>query len=89
MASKKTLEVVSTAPVLRDEDLEALLAPRLADELLQNIDMGKLAQLAISHLGKKFQNRLIDWLITGQNSTVALNEIDAVAIASNSEDEAA
>ncbi len=88
MALKKTLEVVAPAPAQPDADLEALLAPRLADELLESIDMGKLTRLAISHMGKKFQQRLIDWLITGQDSSIALNEIDAVAIAS-SEDQAA
>lgn len=87
MAGKKALEVVPSLPIA-NQDLETLLAPRLADELLESVDMAKLAKLAITHIGKKFQQRLIDWLLTGQDSSIALNEIDAVAIASN-EDQAA
>jgi len=87
MAVKKALEVVPSLPTQPEQDLEALLAPRLADELINNVDIAKLARLTISHIGKGFQQRLINWLISEGGSRVALTEIDAIA--SSDEDVAA
>jgi hypothetical protein len=42
MAAKKTLEIVpDTQP-----DIEAILSTKLADELISDVDLGKLAKIA-------------------------------------------
>ena len=86
MAVKKTLEVVPSLPLTTERDLEALLAARLADELTNDIDMGKLARITVSHLGLKLKQRFIDWLLADGSASVATNEIEAAA---TDEDQAA
>lgn len=81
MAVKKALEVVPSLPEQPEQDLEELLAPRLAEELIDNVDMGKLARLTVSYIGKSFKQRLINWLASDDSPPIALNEIDAIAIA--------
>ena len=80
MAVKKVLEVVPSLPVTTERDLEALLATRLADKLSNDIDMGKLARLTVSHLGLKLKQRFIDWLLADSSAPVAMNEIEAAAV---------
>jgi hypothetical protein len=80
MAVKKVLLVVPSLPVTIEQDLEALLATRLADELSNDIDMGKLARLTVSHLGIKLKQRFIDWLLADTSAPIALNEIEAAAL---------
>ena len=80
MAVKKTLEVVPSLPVTTEQDLEALLAVRLADELSNEVDMGKIARLTVSHLGLRLKQRFIDWLLADSSAPVATNEIEAAAV---------
>lgn len=79
MAAKKTLEVVQDLP---KPDLEDLLASRLADDLIADVDMGKLTKLAVKHLGTKLKTRFIDWLISDNSAAVPLSEVEAIAIQS-------
>ena len=79
MAAKKNLEVVPTLPA---QDLEAILAPRLADELMNKVDIGKLARLTFAHMGQGLQQRLINWLVSDNSPQIALNEVEAIAIGS-------
>jgi len=76
MAAKKALEVVPTPP---DPDLEELLAARIADDLLADVDMGKLTKLAIAHIGKNFKAKIIKFLMSDGGSDVPLTEIEASA----------
>ena len=80
MAVKKILEVVPSLPVTTERDLETLLATRLADELINDIDMGKLARLTVSRLGLRLKQRFIDWLLADSSAPVAMNEIEAAAV---------
>jgi hypothetical protein len=77
MAVKKALEIVPPQPVT-EQDLEDLLSQRLADELMADVDVSKLARLTVSRLGLKLKAKFIDWLVTGASSQ-ALNEIEAAA----------
>lgn len=77
MAVKKALEIVPP-PTVTEQDLEDLLSQRLADELMTDVDMAKLARLTVSRLGLKLKARFINWLMTGSSSQ-ALNEIEAAA----------
>ena len=76
MAVKKNLEVVTSLP---GPDLEDLLAARIADDLLADVDMGKLTKLALKHIGNKFKARIIDFLMADGGSVVPLTEIEASA----------
>jgi hypothetical protein len=76
MAVKKALEVV---PLLPEPDLEALLAARLADDLIADVDMGKIARLAIAHIGNTFKVKIINFLLSDGGSVVPLTEIEAAA----------
>ena len=79
MAAKQKLEVVPSLPVRPTQDLEELLAPHLAEELISKVDMGKLSRLAISHMGRHFQQKFIDWLVSDNSPQIALTEVDAIA----------
>jgi len=83
MAVKQKLEVVPSLPAQPDQDLEAILAPRLADELMSKIDIAKLARLIFAHMGQGLQQRLINWLVADNSAHIALNEMDAIAIGSS------
>ncbi len=76
MAAKKNLEVVQSLP---EPDLEELLAARLADDLIADVDMGKIAKLAIAYIGKTFKTKIINFLLSDNLATVPLNEIEASA----------
>lgn len=78
MAVKKITEVVPSLPPQIEPDLENLLAKRLADDLIEEIDMGKLTKFAIAHLGKGLKSRFIDWLKADNSQRVALTEVDAI-----------
>ena len=77
MAVKKALEIVPPQTVT-EQDLEDLLSQRLADELMTDVDMAKLARLTVSRLGLKLKAKFIDWLMTGA-SPQPLNEIEAAS----------
>lgn len=79
MAVKKTLEVVASLPKTIGQDLEDLLAARLADELANDIDIGKLAKLTVSKMGIKLKQQFINWLVSDNSPQVPLNEIEASA----------
>lgn len=81
MAAKKTLEVVRDLPETKP-DLEDLLASRLADELIAEVDMGKLMKFGVKHLGTKLKTKFIDWLIADNSAAVPLSEVEAIAIES-------
>ena len=79
MAAKNKFDIVpSLPPQTNSENLEDLLAKRLADDLIADVDMGKLTKLAIAHLGNRLKSRFINWLKADQSSHVALSEIDAI-----------
>ena len=80
MAAKNKLEVVASLP--KQPDLEELLAPRLADDLIAEVDMSKLAKLMFVHLGKKLKLRAIEWLSADTSAHIPLNEVDAIEAAS-------
>lgn len=80
MAAKNKLEVVASLP--KQPDLEELLAPRLADDLIAEVDMTKLAKLMFVHLGKKLKLRAIEWLSADTSAHIPLNEVDAIEAAS-------
>jgi hypothetical protein len=80
MAVKKNLEVVASLP--KQPDLEELLAPRLADDLLAEVDMPKLAKLMFGHLGKRLKLKAIEWLSADTSAHIPLNEVDAIEAAS-------
>jgi hypothetical protein len=82
MAVKNKLEVVPSLPTQPQPDLEELLASRLADDLIADVDMGKLTKLAIAHLGNRLKSRFIDWLSSDNSQRVALTEVDAIEAAS-------
>jgi hypothetical protein len=82
MAVKNKLEVVPSLPTQPKPDLEDLLASRLADDLIADVDMGKLTKLAIAHLGNRLKSRFIDWLSSDNSQRVALTEVDAIEAAS-------
>jgi hypothetical protein len=82
MAVKKALEVVPSLPTQPEHDLEELLASRLADDLIADVDMGKLTKLAIAHLGNRLKSKFIDWLSSDNSQRVALTEVDAIEAAS-------
>ncbi len=77
MAVKKALEIVPPPSVI-EQDLEDLLSQRLADELMTDLDVSKLARLTVSRLGLKLKAKFIDWLMVGASSQ-PLNEIEAAA----------
>lgn len=81
MAVKKNLEVVPSLPK-QQLDLEDLLASRLADDLISDVDLGKLTKLAVKHLGTKLKTKFIDWLIADNSYAVPLSEVEAIAIES-------
>jgi hypothetical protein len=78
MAVKKNLEVVPSLPTT-EHDLEDLLSARLADELVNDIDIGKLAKLTVSKMGIKLKQQFVNWLLSDNSPQVALNEIEASA----------
>lgn len=82
MAAKNKLEVVPSLPAQPEHDLEDLLAKRLADDLIADVDMSKLTKLAIAHLGNRLKSRFIDWLSADNSQRVALTEVDAIEAAS-------
>lgn len=82
MAAKKITEVVPSLPPEKEPDLEDLLAKRLADDLIAEIDMGKLTKLAIAHLGKGLKSKFIDWLKADNSQRIALTEGEAIEAAS-------
>jgi len=85
MAAKKPLEVVPSLPTqaeTTEQDLENLLSARLADELINEVDIGKLAKLTVSKMGIKLKQKFIDWLISDNSAAVPLSEVDAIAIES-------
>ena len=41
--------------------------------------MGKLSRLAIAHMGRHFQQKFIDWLVSDNSPQIALTEVDAIA----------
>jgi hypothetical protein len=82
MAVKNKLEVVPSLPTQPKPDLEDLLASRLADDLIADVDMGKLTKLAIAHLGNRLKSRFIDWLSSDNSQRIALTEVDAIEAAS-------
>lgn len=82
MAVKKITEVVPSLPPQIEPDLENLLAKRLADDLIAEVDMGKLTKLAIAHLGKGIKSRFIDWLKADNSQRIALTEGEAIEAAS-------
>jgi hypothetical protein len=79
MAAKKALEVV---PSLPKQDLEELLSVRLAREITEDLDMGKLAKLTIAKVAVNLKAKFIDWLSTNDTSRFALNEVEAIATSS-------
>jgi hypothetical protein len=81
MAAKKKFEVVPSLPTQKDTGLEELLAPRLADDLMAEVDMGKLAKLMFVHMGKKLRTKAIEWLSADTSAPIALNEVEAIATA--------
>ena len=77
MAAKKTLEIVpDTQP-----DIEAILSTKLADELISDVDLGKLAKLTLAKVATKLKTKLIDWLLTSEPSQFATTELQAIAMA--------
>ncbi len=82
MAVKNKLEVVPSLPTQPKADLEDLLASRLADDLIADVDMGKLTKLAIAHLGNRLKSRFIEWLSADNSQRIALTEVDAIDAAS-------
>ncbi len=82
MAAKNKLEVVPSLPTQNEPDLEELLASRLADDLIADVDMRKLTKLAIAHLGNRLKAKFIDWLSTDDTSRFALTEVEAIATSS-------
>jgi len=87
MAAKQKLEVVPSLPKTIEHDLEDLLAARLADEFVNDIDIGKLAKLTVSKMGIRLKQQFINWLVSDNSPQVAVSEIDAIA--SSDEDVAA
>ena len=81
MAVKKSLEVVPSLPVT-EPDLEDLLASRLADDLLAEVNMGKLTKLAFSYLGKRAKAKFIEFLKSDTSAHIPLSEVDAIEAAS-------
>ena len=82
MAVKKNLEVVPSPPTqaeTTEQDLENLLSARLAEELINDVDIGKLAKLTISKMGIKLKQRFVDWLLADHSAAVPLTEIEASA----------
>jgi len=49
----------------------------VADELLDSIDWKAVKQAILANVGRKF----INWFVTGNRSAIALNEVEAQAIA--------
>ena len=83
MAAKKTLEIVpDTQP-----DIEAILSTKLADELISDVDLGKLAKLTLAKVATNLKTKLIDWLMTSEPSRFPTTELQAIAMAE--EDKAA
>ena len=81
MAAKKPLEVVPSLPTQTEPDLEELLASRLADDLIAEVDMGKLTKLAIANLGKRLKSRFINWLVADNSAHIPLSEAEAIEAA--------
>lgn len=79
MAGKQKLEVVASLPKTIGQDLEDLLAARLADEFVNDIDIGKLAKMTVSKMGIKLKQQFINWLVADNSPQVPLNEIEASA----------
>jgi hypothetical protein len=81
MAGKKNVEVVGL-PVKPTIDLEDILAARLADDLIKDVDIGKLTKLAIAYAAKNLKAKFISFLMSDQSSNVPLSEIDAIEASS-------
>jgi hypothetical protein len=82
MAVKKNLEVVPLLPTqteTTEQDLESLLSARLADELIDELDISKLAKLTVSKMGIKIKQRFINWLLADNSAPVPMNEIEAAS----------
>lgn len=82
MAVKKNLEVVPSLPPqaeTTEQDLENLLSARLAEDLINEVDIGKLAKLTVSKMGIKLKQKFIDWLLADNSAPVPMNEIDAAS----------
>ena len=78
MAVKKITEVVPSLPPQNEQDLEDLLAKRLAEDLIADVDMGRLTKKAIAHLGNMLKTKCIEWLKADNSQRIALNEIEAI-----------
>jgi len=97
MAAKKNLEVVPSLPTQSNKALEitnqiSLDAPEnltleqiVADELLDSIDWKAVNKALLAGVQRKF----ISWFIGGKSSSIATNEIEAMAIAPAQDDEVA
>lgn len=82
MAAKKNLEVVPQLPTQPDPDLEDLLASRLADDLIAEVDMGKLTKLAASYIGKRIKARFVNFLKADTSAYIPTSEVEAIEAAS-------
>jgi hypothetical protein len=47
--------------------------------LIADVDMGKIARLAIAHIGNTFKVKIINFLLSDGGSVVPLTEIEAAA----------
>ncbi len=61
-------------------DLTAILADRLTDDLLNDIDLKDLSNKVFNSLLSKVKNRFFDFLTASSDSTIALNEIEAQTV---------
>jgi hypothetical protein len=90
MAVKKPLTVVAELPTpesIEDKPENTLTLEQIvADELLDDIDWKAVKKAVLVGIRRRF----INWFVTGNSSAIALNEIEAQAIALEAgEDQAA
>ncbi|MFN4888468.1 MAG: hypothetical protein ACK6BN_03575 [Pseudanabaena sp.] len=71
---------VSLVPDPVTPDLTDILVDRLSDDLLNEIDFKEVSGRVFKSILHKAKNRFFDFLTASNDSTVALNEIEAQTV---------
>jgi hypothetical protein len=74
MASKTPVQPITETP---QPNLEDLLCEQFAAQIVDDLDMSKIAKLIAGKVSKGLKVKFMNWLLNNQQTFVALNEIDA------------